>query len=181
MNAQTIIDEYTSEYLEKSYSIAVNEENNELTVFIYTRRELSSSEVLFDIKGVDRINDFINSLTAVRNKFEEWRKVAKDNNVTDFEKDFDISFPNVVIAWYGSQWWFDFFAKLKPYFRVTSDGTPLVVFHDKVSASSNEYITEEYFLIFTSEKEINSFINKINPMSLRDKLNKKHAPDELFK
>lgn len=180
MSAQTKIDSYDSDYFESTFGIyATNGEK--LSLYFDIRGESKNDDVMINVDGESTIISFINSLKEVRDKYAEWKKVAVDNKVTDYSKDFDISFPNVYVAWYGTKWWFDFRERFEPYFKVSSDGKCYAVFHSEAVSSSNEYITEKYYWVFSSVKEFDSFIEKIQPQALIEKLNKKNAPDELFK
>ena len=96
------------------------------------------------------------------------------------DKEFDIDFPRVDVAWFSSDWWFSFNSILNPYFKVTSSGKCLVVFTNKVTSSSNKYIDKKYYLVFSNAKEIDELTNKINPASLKEKLNKKQNVQDLF-
>ena len=178
--AQEKIDEYYNDYFEKTYLIAASDED-ELLVLLQVSGEYRSDDVYFYLEGSSTIESFVSSLKQVKQKYAEWRKVAIDNNVRSFSKDFDIYFPIITIAWYGADWRFDFSERLKPYFKVTDSGQYIAVFHAEAVSSNNEYITQKYYLVFSSVQDFDEVISKVEPAVIREKLKNKHAPDDLFK
>ncbi len=179
-NGQKKIGSYYVEYWGKSYDIAASEDEN-LVVIIDICGETSYSEVNFYLKGEEKINEFIESLKELRDKYKEWRQVARENNVKDFSKPFDITFPSVTVAWNRSKWWFDFYEALKPRFLVTEKGEIVSVISGEAKASSNEYITEKYYFVLSNVSEFDELISQIEPASVRAALDKIKAPTDLFK
>lgn len=180
--AQTKVDTYYNSYFERSYSIAASHnDGDELSIYFQVAGETTDTDIRFVLEGEAKINSFISSLTNLRDKYSEWSKVAKENNVKDYSKDFDITFPIIEVAWYGSQWWFDFSVLLEPRFKVSKEGKCYAIFVGEAESSRNEYITEDYYWVFASVNDFNTLINKIQPTAIEKKLSQKKAPDELFK
>ena len=93
------------------------------------------------------------------------KKTAKDNNVTDFDKNFETNFKSVGTFWlYGSKWCFSS-VKFRPYFKVTNEGETLAVINvGKMTASSNQFMdTKGFMIVFSSVEEIEDFIKAIDP------------------
>ena len=123
-------------------------------------------------------------LRKIETKFEEWSKTAKDNNVTDFEKDFDIHLPVFDCFFeYGSKWCFDFYKRTKPYFRITSGGQCLVVINiDELTSASNRFMHYRGILFaFESVEEIEDFIKAIDPSHALSKSAETQKKEDLFK
>lgn len=179
INAQEAVDSYYSSYLKEDYEILASTDNGVLKIYLNVGGEYESDNVIFMMED-KKINEFINSLKQVKIKYQEWSETAKNNNITEMDKEFDIDFPRVDVAWFSSDWWFSFNSILNPYFKVTSSGKCLVVFTNKVTSSSNKYIDKKYYLVFSNAKEIDELTNKINPASLKEKLNKKQNVQDLF-
>ena len=89
-------------------------------------------------------------------KYLNWVKVAKDNNVTEIDKEFDIKFPSVTIAWSGSKWWFSFGQRVKMRFLILDSGKMIAVWAPKVTSSSNRYIDEQIYFAFEGAEDFDS-------------------------
>ncbi len=182
VSAQEVVGHYTSAYFKKDFEIMAYNKDSELKLYIQVMGEREHHNVVLIIDGENSINSFISSLTSIRDKYAEWSKVAKDNNVGKYSKNFDITFNKFKVAWYyGSEWEFDYYEKPTPKFMITEDGDVLMVVYSEATASDNEYITEEYYFVLASINEFNELIDKIQPSVLKSKLEEKAVPDELFK
>ena len=181
-NAQQTIDSYYTSYFGKEKSIQASKNSNGIyNVWIDVAGEYDKDDVSIGIEGED-IPAFINALHQIKQKYAEWDNVAKQNNVKKISKDFEITFPRVTVAWYGSKWFFAFKHILSPRFMVLeSTGSSYIVFSDKVQASSNEYIDQKYYLVFSSVNEVNDLISKISPDSIKAKMEQKNSQADLFK
>jgi hypothetical protein len=182
-NAETVkIGNYYTSYFKAEKEVWASKNSDGLyDVMIFVAGEYSESTVAFRVKG-ENLQSFINSLMLIKQKFVEWDNVAKQNNVKKIVKKFDITFPRVTIAWYGTDWYFSFNHKLEPNFMVLeSEGTSHVVFQSKVISSTNEYIDQEYYLVFSSAEEIDSLISIIKPENIKIKMEQKDSQADLFK
>ncbi len=184
-NSQTKVSEYSSAYFNETYAVnATMPKNDKFTFYI----DCASAETKkVDDCGIiipsDKLDGFINRLRSMEEKFEEWTKTAKENNVTNYDKDFDINWGMYKYYFkYGSNWHFCS-ATLKPYFKVTSDGQCLVVFNSrKLTASDNRFMTYEgVYIVFTSSDEIENFIASIDANNVYEKQKNQENKDELFK
>lgn len=181
INAQEVIDNYTMSYFNKNYEIEASKgKSDDFTVYIQVNAERSTTKANYMIKS-SKLNEFKDALIATKNKYVEWSKVAKDNNVTDMSKEMDIKFPNVDIAWLGSKWFFSFGKKLSPNFLILKDGQHVVTFVNKNTASSNQYIDETTYWVFADVKEFDEFIQKLDFDKIKSKLEKSESKVELFK
>ncbi|SHG27529.1 hypothetical protein [Chryseobacterium vrystaatense] len=181
ISAQEVIDNYTMSYFNKNYEIeASTGKNNNFTIYIQVNAERSKTKANYMIKS-DRLNEFKEALILTKDKYVEWTKVAKENNVTDMSKDIDIKFPNIDIAWLGTKWFFSFGKKLSPKFMILKNGQNIVSFVNKNTASSNQYIDETTYWVFADVKEFEEFILKLDFDKIKVKLEKSENKAELFK
>ena len=182
--AQKKVNEYSMEYFkDKAYNIEASEpKNGKFTFYIYCPSLDSEEEVGFYIDSKE-LDGFFASLRSIEDKFEEWTKTAIDNNVTDYDKDFDAKFKMVKVFFkYGSKYHFTSM-KFSPYFKVTKDGTCLAVFRARqLTASDNRFMHHDGFMLaFSNKKEIEDFITALDPLSILNKESENKAKDDLFK
>lgn len=178
--AQEKISTYHSSYFDKEYDILAAFDNQKLNLYIEVAGEYESEYVLFDIDGKDEIQKFISALETVKQKFVEWSSVAKQNGVKSFDKDFDVKFPNITIAWRGAEWRFDFYNNLKPRFMVTDTGQCVAVITGKATASDNQYIDQKYYFALSSVSDFDELIEEIQIDKLLSHFNQKSNLETLF-
>ena len=172
---------YTMSYFHKSYDIKASElKNGEFTVYIQVSAERESTRAMISIES-DKLEEFKQSLVQMKEKFEEWSKVAKDNNVTSILKEMGIKFPSTTFCWLGSEWFFSFEQKVNPKFLVLSDGNPVALFMKTVESSSNQYIDETFYWVFSNSEEIDKLISQLNYEKIKSELEKKENASDLFK
>lgn len=180
ITAQEKVDEYHNTYFDKTYKIEASfDSNHELALFVEVAGESESDNVCFNIVGND-IKKFTDALAAAKTKYNEWVGVAKANNVTKMTKEMDITFPRVTICWYGSKWWFDFSHRLSPVFMITSSGDYVFLLSGEATASSNEYIDQDYYLALSTAEDFDVLISKMDPQTITEKLNNKQKVEDLF-
>lgn len=177
--AQEKIGEYHSAYLNKDLYVEYSDKSNEY--YIQIVGETMTRHCCFIVKDVE---NFRTSLLECKNKYAEWAKVAKENNVKTMDKDMDIKFSKGSFAWYyGGDWHFNFYATPKPRFLITSDNNYLFLLFsgNEFTASDNQYIKESAYWVFASVSEIEELLNLISPETLQKFLDNKAAKDDLFK
>lgn len=132
---------------------------------------------------VTDIDNFRTSLSDAKDKYAEWVKVAKENNVKATIKDMDIKFSKGAFAWYSRECYLNFYAVPKPRFLITSTGDYrfLLFLGEEFSASDNQYITEKAYWAFSSVSEIEELLNLISQETLQKFLDSKATKDDLFK
>lgn len=177
------IAEYTMSYFSKGdfpIEASAPEKDNTFYYYIGVAGESLNDKVFISVPSND-IDVFINTLAVVKEKFEEWKAVSTENGVTDFKKEFPISFPKVTIAWYGSKWWFSYNKIFTPDFLVLKDGRSLVVVRGNVTASTNQYITKQFYIVFQDGAEIDKLIEGLNVDCVLTHYQQKENSDNLFK
>lgn len=180
-SAEKVVGTYTM--AEMSWEIQASiDSRGTLDVFVGVLGERDNDKVFINISGEENINLFISALTYCKEKYIEWSKVAKDNNVTDYSKPFDVTFPKVEIYWRGSEW-FSTYKKdhLNPtLFLVKKDGNSAFITGGKAKHWDNEYIDQQWYLILTSVSDFDSLITALAPEKIKSELNKNKNADALF-
>ena len=180
IKAQQKVGEYTNSYVSKTFSIEAVEKNNKIeVVYIGISTDHKSRPAYIVVKGED-IGIFKTALELARDKFSEWKKVAKDNNITEMSKEMNINFPKVTVAWHGTKWWFSFGNKINFRFLILEDGEMVAHWTSKVTSSSNRYIEEYIYFAFANEEDFNSIINQLDSQRILNELLKNKNKSELF-
>lgn len=170
LKAQKPIGNYYNEYFGKTFPLRADTVDGDTWLYIGIH-SWENEEAFISLVGEANIQAFVESLTKVRDKYVEWRKIAIDNNVQEFSKAFDIEFPPVNIAWYTDDWNFNFGHDLAPFFAILDGRRIVACFHSEVSSSSNEYVSTKYYLIFESKRDFDSLLSMIRPEVVKRKLN----------
>lgn len=181
VNAQKKVDSYYNEYFEKDFDILVaeDEKKEEYTLYLGVSAEREHREAVISIKSKD-LKKSRETLIQIKEKFIEWSKIAKENNVTDMTKSMDYSLSRVTVAWYGSKWFFAFNQTLRPTFSILKDGRHIIFFTKKVTASSNEYIDEEIYWAFLTPEEIDIIISWLDAGKIKKLMDSEKNKKDLF-
>ncbi len=128
---------------------------------------------------------FITALNEAKQKYEEWTKTAKKNNVRDLDKTMPIKSKVDTYFLYGRDWHYDFSVNLSFDFEIfDTEREPmylLVISTGKLQSSSNQFMKVDGFdLVFTSEEDIEKFMDDISLQKIYDFINEPKA-GELFK
>ena len=177
--AQQTVGRYQNTYFGKEFEIEATQENDKIQkVFIGSE----SKDVMYAFSSLDGkdLELFKTALELVKAKYLNWVKVAKDNNVTEIDKEFDIKFPSVTIAWSGSKWWFSFGQRVKMRFLILDSGKMIAVWAPKVTSSSNRYIDEQIYFAFEGAEDFDSLISQLNYQAILDQLLNQKNNEDLF-
>jgi hypothetical protein len=178
---EKVVGNYSLSYFNRSYDIEASKiKDGKFTVYIEVNGESESTKAMLSVEN-DDLEEFTQSLLQMKTKFEEWSKVAKDNNVTDMNKDMDIKFPSTTICWLGTKWYFSFGHKLTPKFLILDDGRYVVTIVKKVTSSSNQYIDETIYWVFSDPKEIDDLVSQLDSEKIKAKLEAIENASDLFK
>ena len=115
----------------------------EILVYYYIHNSTPADSVflVFDKKGC---SEMLLSLEQAKVKLDEWKKIAKKNKVTNFDKDIDIYFPPIDVFWrqtgpaIGEYTYYPFYIKsgkqhrLNPRLHVDRDGDVFIKFEFSV-------------------------------------------------
>jgi hypothetical protein len=186
VKAQEKFNTYENSYIQKTYPIQISvKDKDDYSLYI----DAFSLDKIHSDGGItikkEQYQDFVKALTEAKGKYEEWVKIAKENNIKEFDKSMNIS--SVVDGYfmYGAKWNFQFGVFLKFDFIVREIGGNvqhlLLVKTGELQSSRNEYIKVDGFaLVFTSAKEIDEFLAKISVDKINEFQNKPKKED-LFK
>ena len=179
--SQERIGDYTMSFFEgKNYDILATEPKVEkFDIYITVEGEHSYDNVKISVSNRD-LEAFKSTLIQVRDKYLEWEKIAKENNVKDTHKDFPYSFRNVDVAWHGSKWFFAFKKTFTPVFFVFKDGDCAMVLNKKVVSSTNEYIDQKFYFVLRTEEEFNQVIKYLDEGIVYDYYRNKGKEKDLF-
>lgn len=168
-----------------SYEVAAFiDKTGTLVTLVRVLGKYESDEVIIKIDSEDNLLSFVQALKKTKAKFIEWKNVAKKNNVKDFIKEMGIVYPKVQICWFGvtelNFSFIDDYVKMK--FIVSDDGLD-IYFGTGGTAKywDNEYIEQEWYMLFYNIDEIQSLIDVLNPQKIKNVLNSAANVDGLFK
>lgn len=158
--------------------VSLDEDDNIEHIFIEVDGE-TYDQVYIKVKA-EQLNAFHSALRKVKSKFLEWEQVAKDNGVTDFEKEIEVDFPELEAYWYCDDDWKDSFSS-EPYvlFVVDKEGDSYVGIGDYVEDWEDDSYSETYFFILSYEVDFDDLINKTSLNYIRQKINEINV-DSLF-
>lgn len=180
LSAQKKVATYPCKYFGKEYDINASFDDGKSSVYIEVASDSKNAMAMLKFDGTE-LDQLRKSLGQIKDKFAEWSKIAKENNVTKMSKEIESNLPKATVCWHGSKWFFAFDEKLTPKFRIMDDGSYTVSCIQKVTASSNEYIDETIFLVFSSPSEIEALIKELDIDKMKEKLGGEQKTDELFK
>ncbi len=177
--AQQTVGRYQNTYFGKEFEIEATQENDKIQKVFIGIEAKDAMYAFISLDGKD-LELFKTALELVKAKYLNWVKVAKDNNVTEIDKEFDIKFPSVTIAWSGSKWWFSFGQRVKMRFLILDSGKMIAVWAPKVTSSSNRYIDEQIYFAFEGAEDFDSLISQLNYQAILDQLLNQKNNEDLF-
>ena len=178
MYAEKIVATYTMSGTKRNIEAGIDDKGA-LNVFIQVVGE-SCEYVMIRVTGEEDIKRFITQLTYCKNKFLEWEQVAKRNNISNFKKEIDATFPNIEVWWVGLEWCSSYKKNfIKPVFLV-NDGDASFGATGAATHWNNEFITQTFFILFETDNEIQSLINALDITKIKNALNRDIETDALF-
>ncbi len=165
---------------DRSYDLEVYLNDEDQIDHIFIEVDGNYDEVFIKVKR-NQLDAFHNALRQAKSKFLEWQQVAKDNNVLDFYKAMDITFPEIEAYWYCDNDWKDSFGK-KPQvlFIVNEEGESFVSVGTTVTDWEDDSYEETYVLILGYSLDFDDLINRTKLTYIQNKVNEK-AIDSLFR
>ncbi len=173
----------TYRVLERDFDIEAGyDSNNRLVVYIGVISEYDHEKSMIAITGENNVESFVSALQQVKAKYNEWKDVAIKNNVTDYKKAIDVTFPNVEIYWRGASKWYSSFSRnfIKMLFLVSEEGKATVGCGGEAKDWDNEYITQKWYFLFSSSNEIEGLVKALNIEGIKSKISSKQNTDDLF-
>lgn len=175
---------YTSLYFNKDFKIDISKEkNNTISFWIdaYSMDKLSKkSSIKLKQKSIP---NFIGLLEKAKEKYIEWTKVAKENNVDKLNKNVEYNSEKYTSAFLYGKWKFDYNVKLKARYLILENKYLMIIENMyPLKASDNQYIDSKGFaIVFENEKEFDDFIAKINIEKAKEKILSQGKKEDLFK
>ena len=178
MYAEKIVATFTMSGTKRNIEAGIDNKGA-LNVFIQVVGEYSEY-VMIRVTGEEDIRKFRTQLAYCKKKFIEWEDVAKSNNISDFKKEIDATFPNVEVWWVGLEWYSSFKKNfIKPYF-VVNKGDAAFGTMGTATHWSNDFIDQEFYILFETASEIQSLIDALDIEEIKDELEENIATDALF-
>ena len=176
--AEKIVATYTMSGTKRNVEAGIDSKGG-LNVFIQVVGD-DCDYVLFRVTGERDINNFRTQLAYCKNKFIEWEQVAKRNNVYDFKKEIDATFPNVELWWVGLEWCSSHKKNfIKPLFLV-NNGDASFGAMGGAKHWNNEFITQTFYMLFETANEIQSLIDALNIPRIKSVLSRDAQTNALF-
>lgn len=186
VNAQEKFTTYDNTYIGKPFEIDISiQENNQFNLYIYALSLDAIHETGGFLVSDKNYLGFINALTAAKSKYVEWIQTAKANNVTELDKLIPASCRLAGYFMYGNDWQFQFLVNPTFNFKIIERNGSieylLLVRTGELESSSNQFMDVDGFVLaFTSEKEIQTFLDSISMDKIKEFMNKPKVED-LFK
>ncbi|MFV0147661.1 hypothetical protein OBK20_04865 [Empedobacter falsenii] len=186
---------YQMSYFKKDFIIEVGNDNTikkkKKDIDKYFIDYYISVQSIEDINNNDRVSllvkhykydKFIEYLENIKSKYVEWKNIAIVNNIENINKIIDVKAPIIDAVFYYSDWHIDKLVHLETKFTKFDDKFSILINSDELTSWSNEFIKNKGFaLVFSSEEEIEDFINKLNNEKAIELIKSKEAKEDLFK
>lgn len=181
-HAEKVVGKYIMAGAEMEVEAGINDKG-ELVVFFNVLGEYANDKVMMSVAGESNIYTFIKKLRYCKSKFTEWKQVARQNNVVDFSKMFEVTFPGVELWWRGYDDWYSSLEAncLKPFFWVSEEGETAFVASGIVEDWRNMFIEQKWYIFLCDESEFDSLINALNPSRFKSQLTPGAQYNHLFK
>lgn len=180
IDAQKKVGSYTNSYFEKEYDINASNKDGSYSIYIEVATESKNTTAMLQFDE-NKLESARVSLMLIMNKFEEWSKVAKNNDIDKMTKAMNYSLDDATVCWLGSKWHFAFNQSITPKFIVFDKNRHVVSFVKKVASSSNEYIDETIYWIFSSPEEIKTMIGLLDIKKIKEKFEEEDKTNKLFR
>jgi len=185
-NAQEKFTSYDNTYGGKTYEIQIDaKEKEKFSLYIDAMsldRTHEKGGITIDQK---QHQDFLNAIAEAKSKYEEWVKIAKENNVKELDKTMTIKSKAGGYFLYGSKWNFQFLVNLKFDFKILESKGEikylLLIRTGELQSSSNQFMkVDGIALVFSSTKEMDEFTTAISTEKITEFVSKPKK-DALFK
>ena len=186
VNAQVEVASYKTSYWpeKEKYKIEVSDEKGEIDkIWIEAPTLDKTSREGYIIIDAKKLPDFIEYLKLGKSKYEEWSKTAKENNVTELNKEIEPAKRfNTTAAFKYGKWQYDFSNNLTAKFLILKDKTLLTISTGNLQSSSNQFMKNEgVILVFSDADEIQQFIDQLDLAKFTELIKSKDKKEDLFK
>jgi hypothetical protein len=131
----------------------------------------------------NKLEKFKEALTAARDRYIEWSNVAKQNSVTELDKEMEISSPSLKGYWFQGKWKFDYNQALSYRFKILTDGRHVLIINTgKLQAVDNQFMDHDGMaFVFTTAAEVDSLIAALDPAKAKEYFEEKKKKGDLFR
>jgi hypothetical protein len=182
--SQEKIATYNSLFFSKNFDITASKPDakEEFSYYIdCSSKDTSSKQASLILKNKD-VPEFINFLNSIKETYSKWSLTAKENKVTELDKNIEYKKLTYSAAFTYGKWNFDYSVNLTTRFKIINGKYLLIIDSDELQSSSNQYIKSDGFrLVFSSAQEIDELVSGLNINLVTDFYNKKNSKDDLFK
>lgn len=191
-------DDYFASYssISKDFNIILlPQEESQFNLMIYAQSNTVKSlvDALGSTTGIivdeTNMNTLVSNLRYAKDKYEEWKKVAIENNVEEYEKELKVTPPKAAGFFeYDEDMHIDDSIEIGYLFRVRKDSETGMIEYDIV-LKTNPYISSTSIfgvndgcsIFFESLEEIDNFINLFEPDRINTYLQQINQKNDLFK
>jgi hypothetical protein len=175
---------YSSLFFTNSYDISASrpDTKGEYSYYIDCSSKDTSSKTVSLILKNKEVPEFIEFLNSIKESYTKWTLIAKENKVTELDK--NVEYKNLIYsaAFMYGKWNFDFSVNLKARYKIVNEKYLLIIDSDELQSSSNQYIKSDGFrIVFSSIQEIDELISGLDFKLLEEFYNKKKGQEDLFK
>lgn len=182
--SQEKIGNYNSLFFFKNFDITASKPDakEEFSYYIdCSSKDTSSKQASLILKNKD-VPEFINFLNSIKETYSKWSLTAKENKVTELDKNIEYKKLTYSAAFTYGKWNFDYSVNLTTRFKIINGKYLLIIDSDELQSSSNQYIKSDGFrFVFSSAQEIEELVTGLNINLVTDFYNKKNSKDDLFK
>ena len=182
--SQEKIGNYNSLFFSKNFDITASKPDarEEFSYYIdCSSKDTSSKQASLILKNKD-VPEFINFLNSIKETYSKWSLTAKENKVTELDKNIEYKKLTYSAAFTYGKWNFDYSVNLTTRFKIINGKYLLIIDSDELQSSSNQYIKSDGFrFVFSSAQEIEELVTGLNINLVTDFYNKKNSKDDLFK
>jgi lipoate-protein ligase A len=182
--AQDKIASYNSSFFSKNFDVTATKPDEKGIYSYYIdcySRDTSSKQVSLILKS-NEIPEVIEFLNSLKDTFSKWSITAKENKVTELDKNIDYKKLTYSAAFSYGKWNFDFSVKITSRFKIIDNKYLIIVDSDELQSSSNQYIKSTGFrIVFSSVEEIDEFIKCLDVSKVQSFFNSKNSKEDLFK
>lgn len=151
----------------KTYQIKISSKERDKFTFwvdaMYLGKERKNVGIMIN---ESQLQGFLTALQQAKSKYEEWVKVAVENDIKDFEK--PIKATGIVDCYFQSEvWYYQYGVNLRYAFKIYENRGKLryalVISTDRLISSSNDLMSADGLqIVFYSAREIDEFASKIS-------------------
>lgn len=182
--AQDKIVSYNSSYFSKNYDVSATKPDAKGIYTYYIdcySRDTSSKQVSLILKS-NEVPEIVEYLNSLKETFSKWSLTAKENKVTELDKNVEYKKLTYGAAFSYGKWNFDFSVNLSARFKIIDNKYLMIIDSDELQSSSNQFIKSSGFrFVFSAIEEIDEFIKCLDDTKVQSFFNSKNSKEDLFK